>query len=289
MDCLQFILHKIMENPAPFDLNEAIRCWQQSFGRSPAFKADNLEELASHVRASVQKLMVDGLSEEEAFKVATQRIGERGPLEREFAKVNPLATRSLPLLSFWIVAGIYLFQVVSSLVFGLLNLRQLIEQRGLRRLIAEGADPGRVINHVSWFYYLPRSIAPMLSLAVVMLFVLGVRWAAGSWKGFGVFLSSFKRPVRTALGLLLLGLVMALLPDVLASFLPPEKTAMPLDLIARNRLSINDIYGLFLLGYFETKSAVPLVGYLAGQGAIIVGLVLSMVLLAGRQRFGIWR
>ena len=76
-----------MENPSPFDLNEAIRCWQQNLSDSPAFKADNLEELTSHLRASIQKLKADGLSEKEAFQIATQRIGERGALEREFAKV----------------------------------------------------------------------------------------------------------------------------------------------------------------------------------------------------------
>ena len=64
-----------MENRTPFDLNEAIRRWQENLGDSPAFGADNLEELASHLRASVQSLKADGLSEEEAFLIATRRIG----------------------------------------------------------------------------------------------------------------------------------------------------------------------------------------------------------------------
>ena len=45
-----------MENPNPFDLNEAIRRWQQDLGASPAFKADNLEELASHHRRLTAQL-----------------------------------------------------------------------------------------------------------------------------------------------------------------------------------------------------------------------------------------
>ena len=52
-----------MENRTPFDLNEAIRRWQQNLGASPALNADDLEELASHLRALVQKLQADGLSE----------------------------------------------------------------------------------------------------------------------------------------------------------------------------------------------------------------------------------
>ncbi len=82
-----------MENQTPFDLNEAIRRWQQSLAASPALSADNLEELASHLRASVQSLQADGLSEEEAFLAATRRLGERGALEREFAKINQDETR----------------------------------------------------------------------------------------------------------------------------------------------------------------------------------------------------
>jgi hypothetical protein len=78
-----------MENPTPFDLNEAIRRWQINLGASPAFKADNLEELESHLRASVQRLQSKGLSEEEGFLIALRRIGERSLLEREYAKVHP--------------------------------------------------------------------------------------------------------------------------------------------------------------------------------------------------------
>ena len=95
-----------MENRTPFDLNEAIRRWQESLGASLALNADNVEELASHLRASVQKLQADGLSEEEAFQAATRRLGERGALEREFAKVA--AVRTARRLAF-IVALVLLF------------------------------------------------------------------------------------------------------------------------------------------------------------------------------------
>jgi hypothetical protein len=87
-----------MENRTPFDLSEAIRRWQQNLGASPALSADNLEELASRLRASVQKLQADGLSEKEAFLAATRRLGERGALEREFAKVA--AGRTMRRLAF---------------------------------------------------------------------------------------------------------------------------------------------------------------------------------------------
>ncbi len=82
-----------METPTPFDLNEAIRLWQQNLATSPALSADNLEELASHLRASVQSLQADGLSDEEAFLAATRRLGEPAALEQEYAKVNQYRIR----------------------------------------------------------------------------------------------------------------------------------------------------------------------------------------------------
>jgi len=45
---------------------------------------------------------------------------------------------------------------------------------------------------------------------------------------------------------------------------------------------LNDMYGLFLLGYFETHFAVPLAGYAAGQAVVYGVLVSAMVWLARR-------
>jgi len=109
MDGSSQLACKTMENPTPFDLNEAIRLWQKNLGASPAFKADNLEELASHLRASVQRLQSNGLSEEEGFLIALRRIGERGLLEREYAKVNSSGAWATAAL--WMVMGVFLFDI----------------------------------------------------------------------------------------------------------------------------------------------------------------------------------
>jgi uncharacterized protein YjiS (DUF1127 family) len=102
-----------METPTPFDLNEAIRRWQQQLDASPALSADNHEELESHLRASVQRLKDAGLSEEEAFLIAARRIGDHGLLEQEFAKVNSGSvwlTRAI-----WMLAGILVMNICGSL------------------------------------------------------------------------------------------------------------------------------------------------------------------------------
>jgi len=168
-----------MENPTPFDLKEAIRRWQQNLGTSPAFKADDLEELASHLHASVQRLKATGLSEEEAFLMATRRIGEHGPLEREFAKLNPELNCSLPLFLFWIVAGMYFLQVAYSLVLGIVYLRRGLMMREAARVAGES-------HNQSWrFLFNPGNdplwwCVPTLTIVIVFVLILGARLATGT-------------------------------------------------------------------------------------------------------------
>lgn len=100
-------VHKIMENPTPFDLNAAIHRWQQNLAASPAVGADNLEELTAHLRDSIQRLKASGLSEAESFLVASRRVGAVDELSGEFSKVNrDLVWR---MRAFWMLAGILIY------------------------------------------------------------------------------------------------------------------------------------------------------------------------------------
>jgi hypothetical protein len=102
-----------MENPKQFDLNEAIRRWQQDVAASPAFCADDLEELASHLRASAQRLKAAGLSEEESFLIASRRLGGADKLSSEYSKLNfGLVWQAR---AFWMLAGMLVFLAVSDL------------------------------------------------------------------------------------------------------------------------------------------------------------------------------
>jgi hypothetical protein len=193
-----------MENPTPFDLNEAIRCWQQNLSDSPAFKADNLEELASHLRTSFQKLKAAGLSEKEAFQIATQRIGERGALEREFTKVNPSVTWSSPVLLFWGVVAFFLLRVISCvsdvvLFLGLSLSRMHWDFIPFFRSFS-------MIIHWLAFSGLPNLIHVAFLLVVVVALRLCWRFITGGWKGFDAFIVHFEglactKPVVTALSL----------------------------------------------------------------------------------------
>ena len=93
-----------MESQAQFDLNDAILRWRRNLERLPALDAGDTEELESHLRDSIATLRVRGLTLEEAFIVASQRLGPPQQLEREYGKMNPQGVwmeRGL-----WMIAGI---------------------------------------------------------------------------------------------------------------------------------------------------------------------------------------
>jgi hypothetical protein len=71
-----------------FDLNSAILHWRDQLSQSPQFRDENLAELESHLRDAVVRLQGQELSEEEAFVIATRRIGSVEQLASEFEKVN---------------------------------------------------------------------------------------------------------------------------------------------------------------------------------------------------------
>jgi hypothetical protein len=214
--------YKIMENRTPFDLNKAIRDWQQSINASPSFRADDLEELASHIRASVQSLKATGLSEEEAFAVAARKLGEPGALELEFGKVNSAEALPLPTLLFRIVAGLYLLQVGYSLVLGVMAWRELMEGRAYQRFLAGNPFIQQIYKYTnSHSLSYPPYFAVLTSVVIVLTIILVARLAHGSWKNTGSFLKHFEHSIHIAMGLVASGLLITVLPAILPGLLSP--------------------------------------------------------------------
>jgi hypothetical protein len=92
-----------------FDLNEQIKKWRCTLAQSEAFGKSDIDELESHLREEIERLIALKLSGEEAFWVAAHRVGNTDALAGEFAKVNwPGMLRRR---CFWMTAGIlaYLF------------------------------------------------------------------------------------------------------------------------------------------------------------------------------------
>jgi hypothetical protein len=97
---------ELMENQTSFDLNAAMHRWRESLGQSPEFRIENIDELESHVQDSISDLQGRGLSAEEAFVIATRRVGSGAALAAEFAQVNGQALwidRGLWMLVGWAV------------------------------------------------------------------------------------------------------------------------------------------------------------------------------------------
>ena len=83
-----------MENRSSFDLNLAIQRWRENLAQSPKIRQESLDELESHFRESLMALQRSGLSPEEAFLIASRRMGPTVSLEEEFVKVRPPYRRS---------------------------------------------------------------------------------------------------------------------------------------------------------------------------------------------------
>lgn len=71
-----------------FHLDSATEDWKKAYGASEAVSVEALDELESHLRDSVETIAKSGFSEEEAFLVATHRLGSAPQLAGEYDKVH---------------------------------------------------------------------------------------------------------------------------------------------------------------------------------------------------------
>ncbi|MCX5638307.1 MAG: hypothetical protein NTX52_11540 [Planctomycetota bacterium] len=111
MDVNIFDTETIMGERIMFDLNEQVKKWRRTLAQSEAFGKSDIDELESHLREEVERLMALKLSGEEAFWVAEHRVGDTGTLAGEFAKVNwaGMLRRRL----FWMAAGVLAYLLAS--------------------------------------------------------------------------------------------------------------------------------------------------------------------------------
>ena len=93
-----------METSSAFDLNQALCRWRANLQNLGGFSGADLEELENHLRESIFVLHAGGLPVEEAFMVATRRLGSERQLAEEFAKANPQRTWTERAL--WMVFGV---------------------------------------------------------------------------------------------------------------------------------------------------------------------------------------
>ncbi|MHC4309160.1 MAG: permease prefix domain 1-containing protein [Planctomycetota bacterium] len=71
-----------------FDLNKAISSWRMGLSERQTCAKSDIDELETHLREEIDSLTASKLSQQEAFLVATHRLGDPDSLAAEFAKVN---------------------------------------------------------------------------------------------------------------------------------------------------------------------------------------------------------
>lgn len=109
-----------MENPAPFDLNQAILQWRQPLASSPALRREDVDELEAHLRDAIASLEGKSLSAQEAFWIARHRLGQGEALQSEFGKVN--VAQVWIERAMWMVLGSFFMGVFGGLTSMLANL-----------------------------------------------------------------------------------------------------------------------------------------------------------------------
>lgn len=81
---------QIMENQPCFDLNDALLRWRRDLAGQPGIAAEDVRELETHLLESFAAFQRRGLSEEEAFAKAREKLGSAAEVGAEFAKAHLL-------------------------------------------------------------------------------------------------------------------------------------------------------------------------------------------------------
>lgn len=71
-----------------FDLDQAVMKWRRRMAAGDIKNSEVLDELESHLRDDVEQQIHLGLSAQQAFEAAVERMGEAGELKAEFAKAG---------------------------------------------------------------------------------------------------------------------------------------------------------------------------------------------------------
>lgn len=97
-----------------FRLKDSIEIWKQKLSSSNSFTNSDIEELESHLLDEIDILKEKELTEEEAFYVASNRLGSVELLSSEFTKIN---TKSIYLKRVvWLLGGYILISFIQQLI-----------------------------------------------------------------------------------------------------------------------------------------------------------------------------
>ncbi len=76
-----------------FQLDQEVRAWCAAIVPADSAQNENLAELEDHLLSEIEGLQATGLSEEQAFATATERMGETKMLMTEYSKNRSFISR----------------------------------------------------------------------------------------------------------------------------------------------------------------------------------------------------
>ncbi|NLX07790.1 MAG: hypothetical protein GXY33_21840 [Phycisphaerae bacterium] len=143
------------------NLNDRICRWRSALAAGGSCSGQDLDELESHLREQIGRLVETDLAEDEAFLVARHRLGDPASLSEEFAKVNAGAVWRSRV--FWMAGGFLAIEMISQFA-GLLS----------RVCALAGLHAGLSPETSGWFSAGGRVLA--------LAFAFGAAWAVLSGK-----------------------------------------------------------------------------------------------------------
>lgn len=245
-----------MDSKPHFDLTRATQHWLSQLEQGGTFTNDDLQELQSHLLDGVDALQATGLNQQEAFLVATHRVGNVEVLAQEFGKLDrPSQPQRESVL---LLIGVVSFMLIKNTVETVSDFGAVVLARYLGdSLLASLLDMS-------------------LSLLVLTVFWVGVsRWFTGSGRlRSWLFNRLDQRPIS-----LLVSMVALLGISALGAYIGQHQFEALVTKLSLDRWTHNEfghVHGLFWRGFYLVWVLMLLqvaVGYLsAGHQTLLTWL-----------------
>jgi len=104
---------EIMGGETMFDLKVQLEKWRLQLASNEAYQESDIDELETHLMEEVDNLKTKDLSEEEAFLLASNRVGSTDTLNQEFKKINSKYIWKKRIL--WFLGGYLFFTIFRSI------------------------------------------------------------------------------------------------------------------------------------------------------------------------------
>lgn len=171
-----------MEKNSYVDIQISINSWLEQIKSVPSITTSNSEELKNHLLDSMDKLKDDGLDDEEAFWIATRRMGDISILKNEFDEVNSSVIQMRKIIL--IFSGILVF----FMLFSFMNLTTRILFIELFQIKTKPSDIVRIVLSYLTGYHL------FFILSTILFYSQGIgiikkieRFNIKSWHPFLLF------------------------------------------------------------------------------------------------------